>query len=200
MTKEAFRDATQGPVSALGGSVTAVTRAELARNSYWLDAFSNRRKDRRYYELVEDTLCQCLDYRYFIIRNANGEIGAIQPYFILDQDVLAGIRGNGIRAAASFIRSLWPGFIRLRTLMVGCAAGEGYLDGTNEVSRRLHARLLVAAITKHAHDARAPLIVLKEFPAEYRTSLACFLDHDYTRVPSLPMVRLNLDYTVLKTI
>jgi hypothetical protein len=195
MMKEAFWNATQGPVFALGGSVTAVTRAELVRNSYWLVAFSDQRKDRRYYELVEDTLCQGFDYRYFIVRDANGEIGAIQPFFILDQDIFAGIRGNGIRAMISFIRRLWPGFMRMRTLMMGCVAGEGYLDGTDEEARRLHARLLAAAITKHARDAKAPLIVLKEFPAEYRTSLAYFLQHDYTRVPSLPMVCLDLDYT-----
>jgi hypothetical protein len=194
MMKESFRDTTRGPVSALTGSVTTVTRAEAADSSYWAGAFSTQRKDRRYYELVEDTICRDFEHRYFIIKDAGDEICAIQPYFILDQDILAGIRGNGVRTFASFIRRFWPGFMRIRTLMVGCTAGEGHLDGADELSRRSHARLLTAAITKHAHDAKASLVVLKEFPAEYRTSLDCFLQCGYTRVPSLPMVRLNIDY------
>lgn len=167
----------------------------MARSACWTDAFSTQRKDRRYYELVEDTICPDFEYRYFIIRDVHGEVCAIQPCFILDQDVLAGIRGRGVRVLADFIRRIWPGFMRMRALMVGCAAGEGHLEGANELSRRLHARLLTAAIAEHARDAKASLIVLKEFPAEYRTALQCFLQDGYTRVPSLPMVNLNLDYT-----
>ena len=47
----------------------------------------------------------------------------------------------------------------------------------------------------YARQLRAPLIVLKEFPAKYRDTLACFLDHGFTRIPSLPMTRLNVDYS-----
>jgi predicted N-acyltransferase len=35
---------------------------------------------------------------------------------------------------------------------------------------------------------------LKEFPARYREPLSCFLHHGFSRVPSLPMTRLNIDY------
>jgi len=36
--------------------------------------------------------------------------------------------------------------------------------------------------------------VLKEFPASYRGALECFLAEGFTRVPSLPMTRLDIDY------
>jgi hypothetical protein len=194
MMKEAFRGAAQSPISIAGAGVAAVGRAGLAGSPCWAGAFSGQRKDRRYYEVVEDTICRDFDFRYFMIRNGAGDICAIQPYFILDQDILAGIRGRAIRILTEFVRRSWPGFMRMRTLMVGCAAGEGHLDGADELTRCRHARLLASAIERHARDAKASLIVLKEFPPEYRSSLACFLDRGYTRVPSLPMVCLNLDY------
>jgi predicted N-acyltransferase len=56
------------------------------------------------------------------------------------------------------------------------------------------ARLLAKAISGHAEKLQARLIVFKEFPARYRGVLACFIDAGYTRVPSYPMTRLDIDY------
>jgi hypothetical protein len=170
-------------------SVHVVSRAELAHFSHWSQAFRGLRKDRRHFELVEDTIHQGFDYRYFVITNQRGEVCAVQPFFILDQDLLAGT-GPGIRAAARRVRRLWPGFLTVRTLMVGCAVGEGHLDGLQAD----HAGLLAAGILQHARALSARLVVLKEFPARCRSLLACFRDTGYARVPSFPMTRLNIDY------
>jgi hypothetical protein len=193
MMQETIRDFVERPMTVPGGSVEVATRAQLAQCRHWRDAFSRQRKDWRYYELVEDTICPDFDYRYLIIRDTSGEVCAVQPFFLLNQDLLAGI-GRGGAAVAGAIRRWWPGFMRMRTLMMGCAAGEGHLDAIDESSRHSHSQLLAAAITTHARDAGASLIVLKEFPAEYRTSMEYFVRDGYTRVPSLPMVSLNLDY------
>jgi len=72
-----------------------------------------------------------------------------------------------------------------------------YLDAAEELPRRALARTLAAAITGHARSLRAPLIVLKEFPASYRTSLGSFLERGFIRVPSLPMTRVSIDYPEL---
>ena len=146
-------------------SVEVATRAELARCPHWAQPFPSQRKDHRYYELVEDTIHQGFDYRYFVIKDAAGEVCAVQPFFMLDQDLLAGIAGP-VTAAAEFVRRWWPGFMQMRTLMVGCAAGEGHFDRIDELSRRRDAQLLADAIKKHARDLKARLIVLKEFPAD----------------------------------
>jgi hypothetical protein len=181
------------PVPPTDLSIEVATRADLARYPHWAQAFSAERKDRRYYELVEDTILQGFDYRYFVIKDATGEVCAIQPFFTLDQDLLAGI-GGPVTAAAQFVRRWWPGFMQMRTLMVGCAAGEGHLDRADELSSRRDAELLAGVIKKHAADLKARLIVLKEFPALYRDSLDCFVRSGFTRVPSLPMVDLNINY------
>ncbi len=179
-------------VAGPSGDVVLVSRAELARSRHWPKAFAGRRKDHRYYQLVEDTLKEGFDYRYFALRDADGEVQAVQPFFILDQDIILGA-GPAISRLVGAIRRLWPRCLMLRTLMVGCVAGEGHMDG-DEPSQCANAERLAAAIVGQARELRAPLIVLKEFPTEYRKPLQCFIEHGFTRAPSLPMTRLNIDY------
>jgi hypothetical protein len=189
--KEVFREVSQARAS--DGCVIAVTREDLARLPQWRGAFANQRKDWRYYEIVEDTLHQGFDHRYFILTDTAGAPCAIQPYFILDQDILAG-SGERMRRLAEAIRKVFPRFMVMRTLMLGCAAGEGHLDAADEAARSRNARVLADAVPKQARKERASLVVLKEFPAEYRASLESFLEQGFTRIPSMPMVRLDLGF------
>lgn len=179
------------PPAQLGG-VSVVSRAELARYGHWAGAFAASRKDRRYYELIEDTLAQGFEHRYFVIRDPQGEVRAVQPFIVLDQDILEGVDPR-VRRLAAAVRRVWPRFLALRTLMVGCGAGEGHLDGA-PAFHGANARTLAAAIVGHARALRAPLVVLKEFPTQYRAPLGVFLDHGFARVPSMPMTRLGIDY------
>jgi hypothetical protein len=173
--------------------VAVFTRQQLMRSPYWQHAFAGERKDHRYFELVEDTIHSEFDYRYFVIQDETGEVRAVQPFFILDQDMLAG-SSRWIKSSAAFVRRLWPGFMQLRTLMVGCAAGEGHLDGGSDLPPHLLAELLAARITGHARGLKARLIVLKEFPAADRAALECFVGRGFTRVPSMPMTRVGIGY------
>jgi Domain of unknown function (DUF4118)/Acetyltransferase (GNAT) domain len=175
-------------------SVEVVSRIEAMQYRHWASAFGSEAKDRRYYELVEDTIHGEFDYRYFIVRGWNGEICAIQPFFILDLDLLLGAKPR-LGRLTGFIRRFWPRFMRARTLMVGCAAGEGHLDGKDGLAQHSSARALASAIVKQARSLKARLIVLKEFPAKYRSALECFVQSKFTRIPSLPNVRLNIDYS-----
>jgi hypothetical protein len=187
-----FRARTSG-VALSGGSVEVASRREAMQCGHWASAFGAEAKDRRYYELVEDTIHEEFDYRYFIMRDWLGEICAIQPFFLLDCDLLIGTSPR-IGQLTRLIRRLWPRFMRARTLMVGCAAGEGHLDGKDEFAQGFAAGLLSSAIVKQARRLKARIVVLKEFPAKYRPTLECFVNRDFTRIPSLPNVRLNIDY------
>jgi Acetyltransferase (GNAT) domain len=173
--------------------VDVLTGAEVAGCGRWPRALADERKDHRYYEIVEETIRQGFDYRYFAIRDACGEVRAVAPFFVLDQDLCAGMSG-GVQKVVAGVRRLWPRFMTARTLMVGCAAGEGHLDGADEIPHDLQAQLLVKAIPAHAARLGARLIVFKEFPAKYRGVLAGFIGAGYTRVPSYPMTQLNIDY------
>jgi hypothetical protein len=170
-----------------------VSSREAKQSRHWANAFGLEAKDRRYYELIEDTIHDEFDYRYFVVRDAAGDVCAVQPCFVLDQDLLVGTKPR-IGLLTGLIRRVWPRFMRARTLMVGCAAGEGHIDGENETDRRASAQLLASSILDEARKLKTRLIVLKEFPAKYRSMLECFVDAGFTRIPSLPNVLLNIDY------
>jgi hypothetical protein len=173
--------------------VELYTRSDLSRCLRWPHAFATQRKDHRYYELLEDTIHPEFNYGYFAIRDSSNNICAVQPFFILDQDLLVGVSPRW-GTLADRLRSVFPRFMRLRTLMVGCVAGEGHLDAADEKICCSLARTLAAGVAKHARNLRASLIVLKEFPARYRTPLSAFLELGFTRLPSLPMTRVSIDY------
>ncbi|HLL26654.1 MAG TPA: GNAT family N-acetyltransferase [Xanthobacteraceae bacterium] len=175
-----------------GTRLEIVERDDLAKFPYWREAFANERKDHRYYELVEDTIHPEFEYRYFVLRDAGGEVRAVEPFFVLDQDLLVGA-GQRFGRIIEAIRLLWPRFMRMRTLMVGCVAGEGHLDG-GETRGGILARQLASLIAGRARALGASLIVLKEFPSKYRAALDCFLANGFSRIPSMPMTRLSIDY------
>lgn len=173
-------------------SVGLVSRAELAHCRHWNNAFADKRKDHRFYELMEDTIHKEFEYGYITIRDERGAVCAVQPFFVLDQDIVVGVSPK-IGPVVEFIRWAWPRFLKMRTLMVGCVAGEGHLDG-DATMLDANARLLASAIVAHARCLHASMIVLKEFPAKYREPLRCFLDRGFSRIPSMPMTLLNIEY------
>lgn len=174
-------------------SVQIVTRDDLKSCAVWQSMFARERKDHRYYEIVEDALRDRFEYRYFAIVDDTGKIRAIQPFFLVDQDILEGVKSERVRWV-SLIRRISPRFLKLRTLMVGCSAGEGHLSHADDLPAVVAAESLSRAIVKHARALGADLIVLKEFPARYRDALECFVTAGFVRVPSMPMTKLNVDY------
>jgi Peptidogalycan biosysnthesis/recognition len=175
-----------------GAAVDVMTGEELARCRRWPRAFAAERKDSRYYEIVSRGIRQGFDYRYFALRDPAGEVRAIAPFFMLDQDLCAAM--TGAQPALAALRQLWPRFLTARTLMIGSAAGEGHLDGDDEMPHAVQLRLLRDWIPFHAERLGAHLVVFKEFPAKYRGVLACLLEDGYTRVLSFPMTWLDIDY------
>jgi hypothetical protein len=173
-------------------STLAVARLEEAAElQAWSTAFRGQRKDSRYYELVQETICPEFGFRYFLIQDENRRTQSVQPFFVLDQDVLAGLSPRWQKLAAK-IRRIWPRFLFIRTLMVGCAAGEGHLPSSTAAAQQRDAEALSANICRFARQQGAGLIVLKEFPARYRNILSSFLNRGYTRIPSMPMTRLGI--------
>lgn len=175
------------------GAAYVATRQDLDRVPAWQQSFAGQRKDRRYYEIVEDTIRQGFDYRYFVIEDASGDVRGIQPFFLLRQDLLQGA-GPRVLGLVSRLRRWFPRFLTLRTLMVGCAVGDGQLDGNSPESTGWIAARLHEAIKRYAKRVKAPMIVLKEFPAACRPALVTFATNGYARVPSLPGIRMHLPF------
>jgi len=152
-------------------------------------AFTSRCRDFRYYEVTESGLPGQFDYRYFVLHHEASGQWAIQPLFFVHQDLLAGLP-QGFRSLFTGIRKAWPGFLKLRMLMVGCATSEGELDH----DQPWLARALLDATEAYRRQAKASLILLKDFPASDRSALAIFSSHGYQRAPSMPAARLELDF------
>src|SRR5436305_7154415 len=174
-------------------SMSVVSRAELSGYEVWTSTFSDQRKDHRYYEILDDTLRDNYDYRYFAIADTNGGVRAIQPFFLVDQDILEGLGAERVRWI-SLIRRFCPRFLKLRALMVGCSAGEAHLAATGALPVEIIAETLLEGIVEQARSLNAQLIVLKEFPSHYRKALDCFVRCGFARAPSMPMTMLYIGY------
>jgi predicted N-acyltransferase len=174
--------------------VKVVTRAELQNCEAWKQAFQNKCKDHRYYEIVEDTLKRGFKYHYLLLEDDSGAARAIQPVFFVRQNLVEGVPGK-ISSVIDRIRKIFPRFLSMRVLMVGCAAGTGDLGACDEKDEACVANVLQAGLSTYARQNKASLVVLKDFPATYRSKLETFLLNGYARIPSMPMTRLPLHYT-----
>jgi hypothetical protein len=174
-------------------SISVVSRADLSGCAPWTSAFTDQRKDYRYYEILDDTLWDQFEHRYFAIVDNKGQVRAIQPFFLVDQDILEGLGAERIYWI-SLIRRVYPRFLKLRALMVGCCAGEAHLAATETLPVDIVAETLSNGIVKQAKSLNAQLIVLKEFPSRYRKVLHRFVQCGFARAPSMPMTMLDIGY------
>jgi hypothetical protein len=174
-------------------SISVVSRADFSGCAPWTSTFTDQRKDYRYYEILDDTLGGHFDHRYFAIVDSRGYTRAIQPFFLIDQDILEGLGAERVYFI-SLIRRFYPRFLKLRTLMVGCSAGEAHLAATDTLPVDVVAETLSNNIIKQARSLNVQLIVLKEFPLRYRDILRYFVQRGFARAPSMPMTILDIGY------
>jgi len=166
---------------------------ELQTCDAWKRALQNKCQDYRYYEIVDETLEGGFDYRYLLLEDHSRHPRAIQPVFFVRQNLVEGVPGK-IRSIVDAIRKVFPRFLTMRVLMVGCSAGTGDLGACDEKDETWVANVLQASLSTYARQNKASLIVLKDFPATYRSTLERFPLNGYTRIPSMPMTRLPLHY------
>jgi len=170
-----------------------LSRAELDTCSCWTSQFARLRKDHRYYEIVEDTLQQDFEFNYLLLRPSNEADCAVQPCFVINQNVFDGLQ-PGIRRFIEHVQRRWPVFMRIRTLMIGCAAGEGHLASPTPDIQAQIVRTFANSIMNCARGLGADLITFKEFPASYRPALRPLLDAGFSRIASFPNVSMRLEF------
>jgi predicted N-acyltransferase len=175
------------------GIVKVVARAELQNCGAWKQALRTKCKDYRYYEIVEETLRDGFEHHYLLVQDDPGNARAIQPVFFVRQNLVEGVPGK-ISSMVDRVRKIFPRFLTMRVLMVGCAAGTGDLGACDAKDEPWVANSLQARLSTYARQNKASLIVLKDFPATYRSTLETFPLNGYARIPSMPMTRLSLRY------
>jgi hypothetical protein len=175
------------------GVVKVVTLSDLRDYDTWQYVFQNKCKDHRYYEIVEETLKGSFEYRYLVLEDDSGDSRTIQPVFFVRQNLVEGVPGK-INSIVDRVRKIFPRFLTMRVLMVGCTAGAGDLGACDERDEAWVAGALQASLSTYARQNKASLVVLKDFPATYRLELETFPKNGYARIPSMPMTRLALPY------
>lgn len=176
------------------GSAVVVDRVPAPDQSVWQGSFARCIADHRYYELTQETLGTQFAHHYCLLKDRNGNTRAVQPFFIVLQDLVTGVP-LPIRRVVDRIRNRFPGFLKLRMLMVGSSAGEGDLAQdavTGDVVWT--AQALGEVLPQLGRKLRSTLIVFKDFPMSYRPALDPLKRLGFTRVPSMPATGLTLDF------
>ena len=175
------------------GVVKVLALAELRNCGAWKRALQNKCKDHRYYEIVQETLQCGFEHHYLLIEDHAGQVRAIQPVFFVRQNLVEGVRGK-VRSIVGTIRKMFPRFLTMRVLMVGCGAGAGDLGVWDKDDEPFVAKALQSSLQTYARQNKASLVVFKDFPANYRSALEVLFSSGYARIPSMPMTRLSLRY------
>jgi hypothetical protein len=176
------------------GAAAVVGAIPSEDHEVWVAGFEEYPVDHRYYEIVHESLRDQFAHYYLLLKDAGGVTRAAQPFLIVSQDLATGMP-LVIRKILARIRSRFPGFLKLRMLMVGCSAGEGDIvleKESRDISWTVDA--LKNSLTPVARRLKAMLIVFKDFPKIYRPSLDRLRQFGYTRVPSMPATKLDLNF------
>jgi hypothetical protein len=176
------------------GKATVMSSIPPRESDLWKTSFERHCYDHRYYELLHRTLGHQFEQRYLFLRDHSGTTLAIQPFFLVIQDLTAGLPLH-VRKLLGLGRSLLPGFLRLRMLMVGSSAGESNLAVTEGSQALQISQFMHEVLPQVARHFNTSLIVLKDFPSRYRPVLQAFSQNGYTRIPSMPGATLDLSYS-----
>ena len=182
----------ESPIIFSTGQARLLRRGDLPNCDPWHRVFRGRCKDHRFYEIIDDTI-EGFEHFYLQLEDNTGVVRAIQPMFIVRQKLDEGTRGP-LKSFTSSIRNRFPRFLTMRILMVGCVSGEGHLGVVSEDDVAWTVQALRDCLKPVARRLSASLIVMKDFPVEYRAALSDFSSSGYARVPSMPMTQLRLGH------
>src|ERR1700736_2675002 len=177
------------------GSASVHETVPAADQDAWKASFGRYAADNRYYDLVRETLGDQFAHRYLILRDKQGAARAVQPFLVVQQDLITGTPPF-VRDLVEKIRRHFPSFLKLKMLMIGCCAGEGdvaFDESTGSVTWVVHA--LKEALPPVARKLKTMLIVFKDMPRSYREFLDDLQTGGFTRIPSMPATRLELTFS-----
>jgi Acetyltransferase (GNAT) domain len=189
-----FKAAGTRSVKTRSGLVKVTSRVADEDQDVWIQSLEPYAVDHRYYELISDTLSDQFDHRFLVLQDEDQRTRAVQPIFVIAQDLLTGLP-LALRNLAEKVRTRFPFFLKLRMLMVGNSAGEADLavdSSTREVDWTC--QILREALPELSRNLGAALIVFKDFPSSYRQKMHQLTESGWVRVPSMPATSLTLDF------
>ncbi len=170
---------------------------EAIKPALWDALFPAHWKNHAYYRTLADTLSGEFPQRFLVLENAAGRTLAIQPFFVVAQDLTVSLPTVFRRLVAAVRAAGLRRFLTTRLLMVGCVVGHGQTGLAAALTLAEKTEVFVAldaALARYARCERIGIRIWKEFPAETRRDLAAALRQrrGHVRIPSLPGVHLSL--------
>ena len=175
------------------GKVSVYRRSAELAPEIWQSIFCGHPKDHRYYEISEEALAGQFDHACLVMQDSIGAHVAVQPIFLVEQDILLGLPAR-VQAMFGWPRRCYANWLRMNMLVVGCSAGEGALDCTEQWV----IEMLIEALALFARQSKVSVILWKDFPALYREDLKVLEAHGYRRIPSMPGCMIEFTFSTFE--
>ena len=176
------------------GSVAVVDQIAQEDRAAFEFGFHRYALDHRYYEITRSALGKQFEHLYLVLKDASGTTRAVQPFLLVHQDLVVGTPAF-VRRSVEAVRRVLPSFAKLPMIMVGCSAGEGDIacdTVTSEAGWTVNG--LKEVLPQVGRSLGAWMIVFKDYPRNYRSSLDSMVTGGFTRVPSMPATGMELSF------
>jgi hypothetical protein len=200
LQRDAIARKSSEPVFQIISVATSFGRAVVADKvppkdaAIWEEGLREAANDHRYYELTHHALQDQFTHYYLLLKDSSDVTRAIQPIFIVNQDIVLGMPDFVTRMIKK-IRGRFPSLMKFRILMIGCSAGEGQLvQGSGTPDEHWVVRALGEALPHVARKLKTELIVFKDFPKANRPKLDKLNGFSFRRISSMPATMLELNY------
>ena len=176
------------------GSVAVVDQISSEDRPAFESGFRRYALDHRYYEITQSALGKQFEHLYLLLKDATGTTRAVQPFLLVHQDLVMGTPAF-VRRSVEAARRVFPSFLKLPMIMVGCSAGEGDI-ACDTVSGEIGWTVdgLKEALPQVGRSLGAWMIVFKDYPKSYRSFLDLMVTGGFTRVPSMPATGMELNF------
>ena len=176
------------------GSVAVVDQISSEDWPAFESGFRRYALDHRYYEITQSALGKQFEHLYLLLKDATGTTRAVQPFLLVHQDLVMGTPAF-VRRSVEAARRVFPSFLKLPMIMVGCSAGEGDI-ACDTVSDEIGWTVdgLKEALPQVGKLLGAWMIVFKDYPKSYRSFLDLMVTGGFTRVPSMPATGMELNF------
>src|SRR5258708_20661975 len=127
----------------------------------WANAWSQHTKGNRFNEVVEQGLSDQFEQRYFVLVNSRREQVSIQTFFVIKQDLTAGLPKT-MRSTVTRLRRRLRSLFFMQLVIVGSPAGESLLEceGPGGV------RALRMARDRYEREGGPGVVFFEHFPGE----------------------------------
>ena len=181
-------------ISSSFGRAVIASEVPSTDTAIWEAGLKEAANDHRYYDLTHAALRDQFSHYYLLLKDSTDATRAIQPFFLLNQDIVMGM-SNFVTQLVEGVRKKFPSALKLRTLMVGCSAGEGQLvQPSGGLEQAWVVRALGEVLPRVAQKLKAELIVFKDFPKAARLHLDPLDRFGFKRISSMPATKLELNY------